>query len=101
MLGPDVDDLLPICDHPAQIPLAFKPQPLMPLVGGIGDDPFVTLLQYPAKVRSIVVSIDRNTACKSVQKLGGATLPEDIYGTVYMKVRGKRVIRCVKAGNEC
>jgi len=49
---------LPIRDHPADIPLAFTPQSLVPLVGGIGDDPVVPLLQYPAEIRSTVVSVD-------------------------------------------
>jgi hypothetical protein len=49
---------VPIRNHPANIPLAFTLQPLVPLVGGISDDPVVASLQYPAEVRSVVVSID-------------------------------------------
>lgn len=101
LLDHTTDSFLPICDHPAQIPLAFTLQPLMPLIGGVGDDPVVALLQNPTEVGSVIVPVDRNTACEGVQKSGGAILPEDIDGTVHMKVRGKRVTRCVEAGNAC
>jgi hypothetical protein len=92
---------LSVCDHPANVPLALTVQPLVPQVGGISDDPFVPLLQYPAEIRSVVVSINRSAAGESVQELGGFVLLEDIDGTVHMKVCGKRVIRGVKAGNAC
>lgn len=73
----------------------------MPLIGGVSDDPVVALLQYPTEIRSIVVPIDRCNVCESVQQLGGFILLEDIDGTVHMKVRRKRVIRCIKARNAC
>jgi hypothetical protein len=66
MLGHTVHFSLPILNHPANISLTFTLQPLVPLIGGIGDDPFVPLLQYPAEVRSVVVSIGRNTGCEAV-----------------------------------
>lgn len=89
MLGHTVHFSLPILNHPANIPLTFTLQPLVPLIGGIGDDPVVRLLQYPAEVRSVVVSIGRNTACVSIQQYGSFVLLEEIDGTVHMKVRGK------------
>ena len=99
LLDHTTESFLPIRDHPAQIPLAFTLQPLMPLIGGVGDNPVVTLLQNPTEVRSVIVPVDRDTACEGVQKFGSAILLEDIDGTVHMKVRGKRVTRCVEAGN--
>ena len=73
----------------------------MPLVGGISDDPLVPLLQYPTEIRSTVVPVDRCNVRESVQQLRGFILLEDIDGTVHMKVRRKRVIRCIKARNAC
>jgi hypothetical protein len=66
MLGHTIYLSLPIRNHPANVPLAFALQPLVPLVGGISDDPLVPLLQYPAEVRSVVVSIGRDTGCKAI-----------------------------------
>ena len=97
LLGHAIHYSVPVRDQAAKVPLAFKLQPLMPLVGGVSDDPVVALLQDPTEVRSVVVPIGRSTAYESVQKLGGSILLEDIDGAVHVKVRRKRVIRCVKA----
>ena len=95
MLGHAIRNTGFVGDHPTQVPLAFTLQPLMPLICGFGDDPAVPLSQNPAKVRSVVVSVDRS-ACEAVQQFRRCVLPEDVHGTVHVHVHGKNIVPCVK-----
>ena len=101
MLSHAIGFCFPIRDHPAQISLAFTLQPLVPLISGIGDDPAVPLLKDPAKVRPVVVSIDRIVARENVQQLRGFVLHEDIDRIVRVQVRRKGEVRRVKAVDQC
>lgn len=100
-LGNSIHYLLPIRDHPAQIPLALTLQSLVPLIGSVSDDPVVFLLQNPLEIRSVIVPICRCIAHKTVQQNGCFVVLEYKCGVVEVQICRERIVGGIEAGGLC
>jgi hypothetical protein len=96
-----VHHLLPISNHPAQVPLAFGVQPLVPVIGSVSDDPVILLLHDPREVGPVVVSVHGSISDEAVDQDGGFVVLEREGRVFDVQVLWEGVVCGVEAESSC